>query len=311
MDNKIYDLIILGGGPASLSAGVYASQMKLDTLLIEKEVFGGQIATTSSVTNYLGFEYITGEELSEKMHRHAENTSIQITHEEVTKTELNGDIKIVYTHSNCYKAKAVIIGIGTRVRKLGVPNESKYLGHGLSYTTLKDRDNFEGKTVAIVGGGNSAIEDAIYLSEKCKKVYIVHRRQEFRADKGVLDSLSQAIQDKGNIELVLDAKPHGIIGDKNIEGFEVEHIPTGDIRTLVVNGIFVAIGRGADTDIIDEGITRDPSGYIVTDTYMRTNISRVYAVGDIRNTPLRQIATAVADGAIASVTAFNDIRQSK
>lgn len=309
MEEKIYDLIILGGGPASMSAGVYASQMKLDTLLIEKETFGGQIATTSLVINYLGFEKITGEDLSEKMHKHLETTSTQIVKEEVTKTELGGDIKVVYTHGNCYKAKAVIIGIGTQVRKLGVDNEQFYLKKGLSYTTLKDRDAFENKVVAIVGGGNSAIEDAMYLAEKCKKVYIVHRRQEFRADAKVVSDLHTAIKNNGNIELVLDSKPHSIVGNEKVEKFCVEHIPTGEIKELTLDGIFVCIGRGADTDIIDDGIEKDQSGYIVTDTYMRTNLDRVYAVGDIRTTPLRQIATAVADGSIAAVTAFNDIKR--
>ena len=294
-----------------MSAGVYAAQMKLDTLLIEKETFGGQIATTSLVTNYLGFPSISGEELSNQMHKHLETTPVHIVKEEVTKTELKNDIKKVYTHSNCYLAKAVIVGIGTQVRKLGVPDEQKYLRRGLSYTTLKDRDSFEGKVVAIVGGGNSAIEDAMYLAEKCKKVYIVHRRQEFRADAGVISDLHRTMEERGNIELTLDSKPHGIVGNEKVEGFEVEHIPTGNINTLTVDGIFVAIGRGADTDIIDEEIARDPSGYIITDTYMRTNLDMVYAVGDIRTTPLRQIATAVADGSIASVTAFNDIKNKK
>lgn len=309
MEEKIYDLIILGGGPASMSAGVYASQMKLDTLLIEKETFGGQIATTSLVINYLGFESISGEDLSNKMHKHLETTTTKIVKEEIIKTELTDDIKVVYTHSNCYKAKAVIIGIGTQVRKLGVEKESFYLKKGLSYTTLKDRDLFADKVVAIVGGGNSAIEDAMYLAEKCKKVYIVHRRQEFRADAKVVSDLHSAIANNGNIELVLDSKPHSIVGEEKVEKFCVEHIPTGEIKELPVDGIFVCIGRGADTDIIDAQIEKDPSGYIVTDTYMRTSLNRVYAVGDIRTTPLRQIATAVADGSIAAVTAFNDLKR--
>lgn len=309
MEEKIYDLIILGGGPASMSAGVYASQMKLDTLLIEKETFGGQIATTSLVINYLGFDRITGEELSEKMHKHLETTSTKIVKEEIIKTELTGDIKSVYTHTNCYKARAVIIGIGTQVRKLGVENEQFYLKKGLSYTTLKDRDNFANKTVAIVGGGNSAIEDAMYLAEKCKKVYIIHRRQEFRADAKVVSDLHEFIEKNGNIELVLDSKPHSIIGEEKVETFAVEHIPTGDINKISVDGIFVSIGRGADTDIIDDNIEKDQSGYIVTDVNMRTNLPAVYAVGDIRTTPLRQIATAVADGSIAAVTAFNDLKR--
>ncbi len=308
MDEKIYDLIILGGGPGSMGAALYARQMKLSTLLIEKETFGGQVATTSSVSNYLGFETISGEELSEKFHKHIDTRDIEIKKEEVVSTTLEGDIKVVTTHQNTYKSRAVIIGIGTTVRKLGVDNEQKYLNHGLSYFSLRDRDKFVDKTVAVVGGGNSAIEDAIYLSQKCKKVYLVHRRNEFRADAGVVDDLNKITSTSDRIELVLESKPYGLEGEDCITKFIVEHIPTGTLRDIAVDGVFVAIGRGADTDIIDEKISRDSSGYIITDERMRTNIDRVYAVGDIRTTPLRQIITAVADGAIALVTAFNDLK---
>ena len=166
---KIYDLIILGGGPGSMSAGIYAMQTKLDTLLIEKESFGGQVTTTSMVTNYLGFPKITGGELAQKMHDHLKGTGIEIKHEEVVATHLDGQIKVVETHSGKYQARAVIIGIGTTIRKLSVENENTYVGKGISYNSLKDRDNFVGKIVAVVGGGNSAIEDALYLSEKSEK----------------------------------------------------------------------------------------------------------------------------------------------
>ena len=306
--DKIYDLIILGGGPASMSAGVYAKQMKLDTILFEKSEFGGQVATTSSVENYLGFENISGKDLSERMHSHLASTGIEIKAEEITKTELNGDIKTVYTHINKYQAKTVIVGIGTTARKLGVENEKKYLNHGLSYLSLKDRDKFEGKAVAVVGGGNSAIEDALYLAEKCSKVYLVHRRNEFRADAKLVERLYKEVDVSNKIELVLECKPQSLIGETEVTGFNVTFIPNESIRTLVVQGVFVAIGRGADTDIIDENINRDSAGYIITNDKMQTNLDGVYAVGDIRTTPLRQIVTAVADGAIAVVSALNYIK---
>ena len=309
--DKIYDLIILGGGPAGMSAGIYAMQTKLDTLLIEKDNFGGQLLTTNSITNYLGFEDISGQELSDKMHNHLVSTGIEIVAEEITKTVLNQDIKEVYTHNNCYRARAVIISIGTTIRKFGVENESKYLNHGLSYATLRDRDKFEGKDVVIVGGGNSAIEDAMYLSQKANKVYLMHRRNEFRADPLLVEQLHRCINDTGKIELVLEAKPHAIIGTDMVEGMEYVFIPDGSIHRLDVNGIFVAIGRGADTDIIDENIERNASGYIVTDENMQTNIAGAYAVGDIRNTPLRQIITATSDGAIAAINASNYIKKMK
>lgn len=307
---EIYDLIILGGGPASMSAGIYAMQTRQKTLLIEKETFGGQIATTSSVTNYLGFPQISGRALSEKMHEHLVGTGIEIKHEEITKTELDGKIKKVYTHNNCYKSYAVIIGIGTTIRKLGVENESKYLKVGLSYSSLNDRDKFENKVVAVVGGGNSAIEDAIYLSEKAKKVYLIHRRQEFRADKKLVEDLHKICQ-TNKIELCLEYKPHSIVGDSKVEGLKITHIPTGDIKTLEVDGIFVAIGRGASTDIIDEKVLRNDAGYIVTNEKMETNLDGVYAVGDIRTTPIRQIVTATSDGAIAALTSLTYIKKIK
>lgn len=308
--DKIYDLIILGGGPASMSAGVYASQMKLDTLLIERGQFGGQVAVTSSVTNYLGFPQISGEELSRNMLKHLENTSVEILREEIIKTDLSSDIKKVVTFSGEYLARAVIIGIGTEVRKLSVENEQKFVGHGISYFSLRDRDKFEGKVVAVVGGGNSAIEDALYLSEKASKVYLIHRRDEFRADALLIEQLHSKIAEKNNIELVLSSKPHSIEGDSNLSALIVTHIPTGENRKLDLDGVFVAIGRGANTDIIDEHILRDSNGYILTNEKMETNLSGVYAVGDIRNTPLRQIITATSDGAIASVTAYNYIKNS-
>ena len=306
---EIYDLIILGGGPASMSAGIYAMQTKQKTLLIEKETFGGQITTTSSVSNYLGFEKISGRELAQKMHEHLVSTGIEIAYEEVVKTELESTIKKVYTHNNCYMAYAVVIGIGTQIRRLGVDNENKYLGHGLSYSSLNDRDKFEGKTVAVVGGGNSAIEDAIYLSEKAKKVYLIHRRMEFRGDSKLVEEL-YSIVNTGKIELCLEYKPKAIAGDV-VKQFELTHIPTDQTKTLDVDGIFVAIGRGANTDIVDEKIIRDGSGYIVTNEKMETNMPGVYCVGDIRNTPLRQIVTATSDGAIAAITALSYVKNIK
>lgn len=301
---EIYDLIILGGGPACMSTGIYATQTKQKALLFEKGTFGGQIATTSMVTNYLGFEKISGKELSIKMQKHLESTGIEIKKEEVTKTELDSDIKKVYTHNNVYLSRAVIIGIGTLSRKIGVENESKYLGHGLTYATLQDRDKYADKNIAVVGGGNSAIEDAMYLSEKAKKVYLIHRRDEFRADQKLIDELNDIIEKEGKIELVLESKPCKILGDEEVEKLVVTHIPTGQEKDLEVEGIFVCIGRGANTDIIDEKIARDDSGYIITNEKMETNIDGVYAVGDIRNTPLRQIVTALSDGAIASTQAL-------
>ncbi len=307
MEN-LYDLIILGGGPAGLSAAVYADQMGLKTLLIEKSAFGGQIATTSKITNYLGFTEITGEQLSQKMHSHAMNTKVTIVDEEITGSELNTTLKKVYTHKNTYTAKTVIIGIGTTVRNLGVENERNFLNKGISYSSLRDREKYSGREVAVVGGGNSAIEDAIYLSEECKTVHLVHRRQEFRGDRLLVDNLYKLV-DEGKIKLHLDCRPHSIEGEDTLTSLNLTHIPTNEIHSLKVDCVFVAIGRGADTDIIDKDVERNEQGYIKTNELMQTNLSGVYAVGDIRTTPFRQIVTAVADGAVATLSAFNLIKE--
>lgn len=307
MEN-LYDIIILGGGPASMSAGIYSKQMGLNVLLIEKSAFGGQITTTSTITNYLGFPTITGEELSNRMHEHTVSSGIDIAEEEITNTELNTTLKTVHTHTNRYTAKAVIIGIGTSPRTLGVDNERVYLNKGISYSSLRDRDKYEGKQVAVVGGGNSAIEDAIYLSAKCEKVHLIHRRQEFRADKQLVDNLYKLVED-GKIVLHLDYKPHSVSGDGQIDTLTLTHIPTSTTKDIKVDCVFVAIGRGADTDIIDKDIERNEQGYIITNELMETNLAGVYAIGDIRTTPFRQIVTAVADGAIASLSAFKYIKE--
>jgi len=311
MEEKIYDLVIIGGGPAGMSAGVYAKQMKLDTLLIEKESFGGQVETTSSVTNYLGFPLITGEALSSKMHEHLLSTGIELVNTEVLDTKLNNDTKEIITRLGSYKTKSVIIALGTKPRTLGANNERDYINKGISYNTLRDKDKYIDKVVAIVGGGNTAIEDAIDLSNICKKVYLIHRRHEFRADGLLVDKLHEKINSSKNIELVLGYKPHSIKGKDKLEQFFVENIETNDLRCLTIDGLFVDIGRGPDTEIIDDCVNRDEKGYIITNSKMETNINGVMAIGDIRNTPLRQIATAVGDGSIASVTAFNYIKSLK
>lgn len=307
MDN-LYDLIILGGGPASMSAGIYAKQMGLNVLLIEKSDFGGQITTTSTITNYLGFSSITGEDLSKRMYEHTVSSGIDIIKEEITNTELTTALKVIYTHTNKYLAKSVIIGIGTSARTLGIDNEKSYLNKGISYSSLRDRDKFEGKQVAVVGGGNSAIEDAIFLSEKCDTVHLIHRRQEFRADKQLVDNLYKLVE-KRKIVLHLDHKPHSVKGDDKLETFTLTHIPTNSNKDIKVACIFVAIGRGADTDILDNAVTRNEQGYLITNELMETNIQGVYAIGDIRTTPFRQIVTAVSDGAIAALSAFKYVKE--
>lgn len=302
MDN-IYDVIFIGGGPASMSGSLYTKQMNMSTLIIEKGAFGGQIATTSSVENYLGVGKVTGKELCENMFNHIKSSGVDIAQEEVVEMDLKNNPKIITTHKNKYLAKTVVIGMGTEIRRLGLENENKYIGHGLSYSTIKDADKFAGKTVAVIGGGNSAIEDAIYLSNIASKVYLVHRRNEFRGDPMLVSKLKEI----ENIELQLECRPIEIIGEE-VEKLKLLHIPTDTEKSIEVDGIFVAIGRGIISDIIDSDLERTPQGHLVTNEKMETNIGGVFAIGDIRNTPFRQIITGCADGAISALSAFNYIK---
>ena len=256
--DKIYDVIFIGGGPASMSGSLYSKQMNLSTLIIEKGAFGGQIATTSSVDNYLGVGNISGKELCEAMVNHVKSAGVEIVQEEVVSMDLKEKIKKLSTHKNDYFAKAIIIGMGTEIRRLGLENENKYIGKGLSYSTMKDAEKFVDKTVAVIGGGNSAIEDAIYLSQRTSKVYLIHRRCEFRGDPLLVDKLKSI----SNIELLLECKPIQIEGNDKVEKLKVCHIPTDEEKEILIDGIFVAIGRGIISDIliaIWKGLLKDTS----------------------------------------------------
>lgn len=301
--DKIYDVIFIGGGPASMSGSLYAKQMNLSTLIIEKGAFGGQIATTSSVDNYLGVGKVSGKELCDAMYNHIISSDVEIAQEEVVNMDLKSQPKIISTHNNKYLAKTVVIGMGTEIRRLGLDNENKFIGHGLSYSTIKDAEKFKDKIVAVIGGGNSAIEDALYLSNIASKVYLVHRRNEFRGDPLLVNQLYE----KENIELQLECRPISIDGEE-VEKLKLLHIPTNTERELQLNGIFVAIGRGIISDIIDSDLNRTTQGHLVTNEKMETNIPGVYAIGDIRSTPFRQIITGCADGAISALSAFNYIK---
>ena len=303
MEN-LYDLIILGGGPASMSASIYAKQMGLNTLLIEKSVFGGQVATTSTITNYLGFPVISGEELSEKMHEHAVSSGTDIAEEEITNTELSNTIKTVYTHNKKYSAKTVIIGIGTSVRTLGVDNEKHYINKGISYSTLKDREKYANKTVTVVGGGNSALEDAIYLSEKCSKVHLIHRRNEFRGD----EILSRKVKTTPNIEIHTPYVPSKILGDNIFEGLLIKNVDTSKEEELLVSSTFVYIGNTPNIEFIKFDL-EIKDGYILVDEDMKTSLDNVYAIGDVRSKKIRQIVTAVNDGAIAALAIEKEMKK--
>lgn len=295
----MYDLLILGAGPSGLTAGIYAARGGLKTAIIEKTSFGGQLALTSEIENYPGFENISGFELAYKMQQQAEKLGVEFIYEEITNLDIVGDVKSVKTQGNKYDAKAIIIAMGASPRLLGLDKEKALLGAGVSYCATCDGAFFRGKDVAVIGGGNTAVEDAIYLSKFCNKVYIVHRRNEFRATKAEIKKMTA----KQNVELVLSSVVSDIFGESKVEGIEVT---TGEQKKRIdVSGVFVAIGRTPNTTLIN-GIDLTDNGYIVVDRLQRTSEKGVYAVGDIVDKSLRQVVTACADGAVAAECVIAD-----
>ncbi|MDY5439336.1 MAG: thioredoxin-disulfide reductase [Eubacteriales bacterium] len=295
----MYDLLILGAGPSGLTAGIYAARGGLKTAIIEKTSFGGQLALTSEIENYPGFENISGFELAYKMQQQAEKLGVEFIYEEITDLDIVGDVKSVKTQGNKYEAKAIIIAMGASPRLLGLDKEKALLGAGVSYCATCDGAFFRGKDVAVIGGGNTAVEDAIYLSKFCNKVYIVHRRNEFRATKAEIKKMTA----KQNVELVLSSVVSDIFGESKVEGIEVT---TGEQKKRIdVSGVFVAIGRTPNTTLIN-GIDLTDNGYIVVDRLQRTSEKGVYAVGDIVDKSLRQVVTACADGAVAAECVIAD-----
>ena len=295
----MYDVLILGAGPAGLTAGIYVARGGLKVAIIDKMSFGGQLALTSEIENYPGFSKISGFELAYKMQQQAEELGVEFLYEEVQSVDLNN--KTIITTQNKYDAKVIIIALGASPRLLGNAREQELTGSGVSYCATCDGNFFKNKDVAVIGGGNTAIEDAMYLSNICNKVYLVHRREGFRATKIELDKLKA----KQNIELVLNSVVDEILGKFNVEGVVVRD-KQDNLRTLDVSGIFVAIGRNPNTEMF-KGLEIDANGYIVVDKECRTNIKGIYACGDIVNKSLRQVITACSDGAIAGENAVKEV----
>lgn len=302
---KVYDVAILGAGPGGMTAAIYARRAGLDVVVIEKGDVGGALNVTYEVANYTGFEKISGKDLAKKMYEHTKTLNTEYVFDEVKKVSVDGEIKKVECFkTGCYEARTIILGFGASVRKLNLENERNFVGRGISYCATCDGKLFEGKTVAVVGGGNTALEDCFYLSNFAKKVYLIHRREEFRGD----EILVKQVKEKDNIELVLNSIPSKLIGAEALEAIEVTNKVTEKTSTINLDGLFVCIGRGPDTEMIDGNLELTENGYIKTDDCMRTNYEGVFAIGDIRSTPLRQIVTACSDGAIAATKAFEYIK---
>ncbi len=295
----VYDIIIAGAGAAGLTASMYAQRAGLNSLVIEKLFVGGQTATTFEIENYPGFLEVSGPDLMDKFHQHAKKFGSTIINAEITELILDQELKTVKTTAGDFSAKAIIIATGAKPRNLNVSGEQELAGRGVSYCATCDGAFYRKKTTAVVGGGNTAVEDAIFLSRLCEKVYLVHRRDAFRADKSLVTKLHEI----KNIELVLNAVPVEIQGSEFVTALSVQNADLTNQRKLDVDGVFVAVGITPNNQLAKDILKLDEQGYIITDERLMTSIKGVFAAGDIRNTPLRQIVTAAADGAIAAYSA--------
>ena len=293
----VYDTLILGGGPAGYSAALYTARAGLDTLVIEKICPGGQMATTDIIDNYPGFDTgIDGMELGMKMMAGAERFGAKSAYAEVKEVDLAPEIKRVVTTDGEYLGKTVIIATGASPRPLGLADEQALIGRGVHYCAHCDGRFYKGKTVMVVGGGNSAASDALYLSGLCEKVILVHRRDTLRATKIYHAPLMQA----SNVEFCWNSKVTELHADKRIESVTLTDIPTGEQREIKIDGLFVSIGRQPATELFAGQIALDAQGYIVADESTKTSLAGVFVAGDVRTKTLRQVVTAAADGAVAA-----------
>lgn len=297
MDKK-YDLIILGAGPAGLTAGIYAARGGLHSVILESKAVGGQASLTAEIENYPGFKSISGFELTSLMQAQCEGLGIEFVYDNPENVSLDGEIKCVETaYSGTLSAPALIIASGAVPRPLGIERESALIGGGVSYCATCDGAFFRGKPVAVVGGGNTAVEDALYLEKFASEVYLIHRRDELRA--GAM--LSDRIKSSG-VKIIWDSVVTELTGENKLQAVTVKNVKTGELSSLAVNGLFVAVGQRPATEWI-KGLALD-GGYIVTDEDMRTDLPGVFAAGDVRKKSLRQVVTATADGAIAAENAI-------
>lgn len=302
------DVIIIGSGPAGLSAAIYAMRAGLQTLVIEKHpMSGGQVLNTVDVDNYPGLPGIGGFELGMNFRKHAEDLGAQFVTAEVTGIEgAKDEEKVVVTDKETYRCKTLVLAMGATHRMLGVPGEESLRGMGVSYCATCDGAFFRGKTVAVIGGGDVALEDALFLARGCEKVYLIHRRDAFRGAR----SLQQKVFDTPNIEVIWNSEVDAIEGEETVQMLRIRNNKTGVKQSLSLQGVFVAVGITPETKLVRDLVACDANGYICADENCKTDIPGIFAAGDLRTKPLRQIVTAVADGAnaITSVEAYINTR---
>lgn len=308
MLEKEFDVVILGGGPAGFSAGIYTARGNVSTAILDVSMLGGQPSNYLELENYPGFMKIGGFELMEKFEEHADMFGVQkFPMQEIEFIDLVSSPKIIRTKEAEFRTKSVIIATGAKPMKLGVKGEEEFIGRGVSYCAVCDGAFYKDKVVAIVGGGNSAVEEAIYLTKFASKVYIIHRRDELRADKIIQDRAAK----NEKIEFVLNSVVCEIQGQDLVNNLILKNTKTDEMFNLAVDGVFPYIGITPNVENISGQITQDKAGFIITDETMKTSIDGVFAIGDVRNTPLRQVITAASDGAIAGVYAVKYIESLK
>lgn len=308
MEILSFDTVILGGGPAGFSAGLYAARGELSTAIVDVNMLGGQPSNYLELENYPGFVCIGGYELMEKFEEHADKFGInKFPMQEILSVDLISNPKVIKTKEYEFNAKTVIIATGAKPMKLGVKGEKEFVGRGVSYCAVCDGAFYKDKVVAVVGGGNAAVEEAIYLTRFASKVYLIHRRNELRADKIVQ---CRAFENP-KLEFVFDSVVKEIVGEDCVKSLVLENVKSKELTNLSVDGVFPYIGISPNVDNFSGQITQDSKGFILTDDTMKTSIDGVFAVGDVRVTPLRQVITAAADGAISAVYASRYIEAQK
>ena len=302
----MYDLVIIGNGPAGISAGIYAVRYGLDTLVLENNVISGQIATTDIVENYPGFSSITGMELMDRFKEHAQNIGVVTEDDEVIGIRSEGDLKVIHTDERDIETKSVIVATGANPKHVGVPGEEEFAGRGVSYCATCDGPFFRGKSIAVIGGGDSAITDALILSNLASKVYVVHRRDELRAAKVLQDRAFS----RNNIEFILNTVLDEIVGEDDENGVvkkvKLKNVESNDKKEIAIDGVFIYVGIIPNTGFVD--VDKTQTGFIMTNEKMETSVEGIYAAGDCRTTPLRQVVTAVSDGAIAAASAHDFVK---
>ncbi len=295
-----YDVMIIGGGPAGLSAAIYAARGGLKTGLFEKGIIGGQITVANEVENYPGFpKPLSGFELTELMRQQAEIYGAEFIDEEVTAIGMEGLCKVIETPESTYRVKSLIICTGAHPRLLNVPGEERFTGRGVSYCATCDGALYRNKVVAVVGGGDSAVEEALFLTRFAKKVYIIHRRDELRAQKIIQERAFK----NPKVEMVWDTVVQKIHGGEQMEKLEVYNRRTEKVSFITVDGVFIYVGILPNNELLESRLELDSGGFVLTNENMHTNVPGIYAAGDIRHTPLRQVVTAASDGAVAAYSA--------